>query len=316
MSARSDVLETIGRPFPNSGIDLSRLHKAKIRAGKVVAQCPACAEVGADRSGEHLVIFDQGAGKWGCVAFPGDKEHRRQIAGAVGNDGVRPLRTILPLRPLTPSAPRRFELPAVRKPSVVELAKIAEMRGLPAFAGLELAARAGMLWSATMRDNGASVEAWILTDSARVSAQARRMDGQPWASIGGVKAKTLPGSQAAWPIGAADIGTKPFVALCEGGPDTLAAWTLAWWHGTAADVQPVCMCGAGNSIHGDALPLFEGKGIWVFPHRDDAGARACAKWTEELSAAGALWVRPFTVEPHKDLNEWLVAAVAALEDEQ
>lgn len=61
-------------------------------------------------------------------------------------------------------------------------------------------------------------------------------------------------------------------------------------------------------IHPDSLPHFHGKKVWIFPHRDEAGAKAQARWIAELTAAGALWVKPFDLAPHKDLNDWLTAA--------
>jgi hypothetical protein len=290
-------------------LDIARLVNARTRGGKLIARCPACAAEGADKHGEHLVVFDEGRGRWGCVLHPGDKNHRRQIAAALGDtDGVRQPRALRPLRALPQAATRELVLPALRFPTVDQLATLATLRGLPVVAGLELAARAGMLRVATTPDAGEPVESWVLLDSSRRCAQARRLDGRPWASIGGAKAKTLPGSQAAWPIGAADIGSRPFVALCEGGPDTLAAWTLIWWHGRALEIAPVCICGAGVAIHRDALPHFRGKGVWTFPHRDGAGERAQVRWRSQLLGAGASWVRPFDVSPHKDLNAWLTAA--------
>lgn len=298
-----------------SGLDVSRLANPKKRGGKIVAQCPACALAGADTSGEHLVVFDDGYGKWGCVAFPGDKEHRRQIANVVGADYSAQIPPNVVQRGKgTHEGPRPIHLPDLRFPSLAELIVLAESRGLPVYAGLEQAGRAGMLRCATMKDAGANVGAWVLVDSAKHCAQARRLDGKAWESIG-AKAKTLPGSRASWPIGAADIGSRPYVALCEGGPDTLSAWTLAWWHEKSAEIAPVCICGAGNSIHPEALPFFVGKGVWTFPHRDAAGERAQVKWTATLIAAGAAWVKPFDVSPHKDLNDWLTAAAAAIDSE-
>jgi hypothetical protein len=63
------------------------------------------------------------------------------------------------------------------------------------------------------------------------------MDGRLWVG-NSAKAKTLKGAKAAWPIGAAEIGVKPSVALCEGRSDFLTAYFLAWWHGHLADVAP------------------------------------------------------------------------------
>jgi hypothetical protein len=45
--------------------------------------------------------------------------------------------------------------------------------------------------------------------------------------IGQAKAKTKPGSHASWPIGAADIGSRPVVIVCEGQLDFCAALSVA-----------------------------------------------------------------------------------------
>ena len=66
------------------GLDLSRLEKVKRRGSSVIARCPACAENGNDRKGEHLLIND--AGQFGCVLFPGQsgQQHRQRIFELVG----------------------------------------------------------------------------------------------------------------------------------------------------------------------------------------------------------------------------------------
>lgn len=75
-----------------SNLDLSRLEKVRHAGGRITARCPACAETGADRKGNHLTIFP--SGKFACAATAGDSAHRRRIfalAGIVGdrvrNDG-------------------------------------------------------------------------------------------------------------------------------------------------------------------------------------------------------------------------------------
>src|SRR6185503_416339 len=50
--------------------------------GGVQARCPACAETGNDRKGEHLRISPEG--KFGCCVFPGDREHRKRIFALAG----------------------------------------------------------------------------------------------------------------------------------------------------------------------------------------------------------------------------------------
>ena len=71
----------------------------------------------------------------------------------------------------------------------------------------------------------------------------------------GAKAWTLPGAWASWPIGITETQPFPAIAICEGGPDFLAAHYLALWeqstHHTKRDVQcaPVAMLGASQRIH-------------------------------------------------------------------
>ena len=60
-------------------IDISKLEIHKKNGNKIIARCPACQEMGQDKKGNHLVIFEDGC--FGCVAYPGDsgKEHRKKI---------------------------------------------------------------------------------------------------------------------------------------------------------------------------------------------------------------------------------------------
>ena len=51
------------------------------------AQCPACAESGQDRKGEHLRLYPDG--KFGCCVFPGDREHRKRIFALAGQHGPK-----------------------------------------------------------------------------------------------------------------------------------------------------------------------------------------------------------------------------------
>jgi len=149
--------------------------------------------------------------------------------------------------------------------------------------GVKLMAARGLLWFAAWKDS----PAWIVTDGERVNAQARRMDGQPWPGIG-AKAQTLPGSRAAWPVGARESLPLPFVLLCEGGPDLLAAHHFIHAHEREADTAAVAMLGASNTIPTDALPLFSGKRVRIMAHTDEPGIVAAAKWAEQLTDAGAM----------------------------
>jgi hypothetical protein len=128
--------------------------------------------------------------------------------------------------------------------------------------------------------------AWFTLDTLRRVIQARRLDGLPWAT--GVKAWTLPGSQAVWPVGIGEARDFNNIALCEGGPDLIAACAFMHVEGRAADVAPVTMLGGCARIHADALPLFAGKRVRIFAHLDETGDSAANRWAEQLTDAGAI----------------------------
>ena len=145
-------------------------------------------------------------------------------------------------------------------------------------------------------------------------AQARRLDGVPWAD--GVKAWTLAGSQAAWPVGIGEAASFPMVALVEGGPDLLAAFGFIMAEERQHDCASVAMLGGCARIHPDALPQFTGKRVGIFPHVDDTGDSAAIRWAEQLAEAGATvdafrlaGLRRTDSEPVKDLCD--LAAIHA-----
>jgi hypothetical protein len=64
-------------------LDVAKLEKVRELAGGIVqARCPACAEGGADKTGEHLRIYPDG--KFGCCVHPKDGEHRKRIWALAG----------------------------------------------------------------------------------------------------------------------------------------------------------------------------------------------------------------------------------------
>ncbi len=54
----------------------------KLADGNVRARCPACAESGHDKKGEHLLVYPDG--RFGCCVHPGDREHRKRIFALAG----------------------------------------------------------------------------------------------------------------------------------------------------------------------------------------------------------------------------------------
>lgn len=64
-------------------IDTNRLKKVKQRGSHTDAQCPACAEAGTDKQGNHLRIFPSGA--FCCVVNPNDRAHQKRIHELAGD---------------------------------------------------------------------------------------------------------------------------------------------------------------------------------------------------------------------------------------
>lgn len=186
---------------------------------------------------------------------------------------------------------------------------LATLRGL-SVEGVRLAAERGLIRFGMFRTR----LAWFILDASQRVIQARRLDGQPWAQ--GVKAWTLPGSQAAWPVGIGGARDFAHIALCEGGPDLLAACAFMLAEGRERDVAPVAMLGGCARIHADALPMFAGKRVRIFAHLDETGDTAANRWAEQLADAGAT-VDAFSLaglsrsdgEPIKDLCD--LAAIHA-----
>jgi len=90
-------------------LDVAKLEKVRELAGGIVqARCPACAEGGHDRTGEHLRIYPDG--RFGCCVHPKDGEHRKRIWALAGvrKPGIFSLRLKTP-----PALPPAQSLKAV-----------------------------------------------------------------------------------------------------------------------------------------------------------------------------------------------------------
>jgi hypothetical protein len=186
--------------------------------------------------------------------------------------------------------------------------QIVKLRGIR-IEGLRLAHQRKVLFAYNHQFHG---RCWVITDDARRNAIARKLDGKLF--DGDKKSLCLKGSEANWPIGIAQAQGFPAIALCEGAPDLLAAFWLAWAGAAESLVMPVCMTGAACRIHDDALPMFRGKRVRIFGHADEAGQDAIQRWADQLSDVQAE-VDGFDFEglvkadgsPVKDLNEFLWA---------
>lgn len=176
------------------------------------------------------------------------------------------------------------EIPAVaatwRKGSEADCHALAALRGL-SVEGVALASARGLLRFGRYHGR----EAWFALDASQRAVQARRLDGQQWTDT--AKAWTLAGSQAAWPVGIGEAQDFFAIALCEGGPDLLAAFHFLLAESRERDCAPVAMLGGCARIHPDAVPMFAGKRVRIFRHSDPTGENAADRWAAQLADAGA-----------------------------
>jgi hypothetical protein len=211
---------------------------------------------------------------------------------------------------IQPKAPQaRPERPncSFRLGTETEIRRVADLRGLSVEA-VQAAQNYGLLRFGAHRDE----PAWFVTDKTAVNAQARRLDGENWGSSeNGLKAITLSGSKASWPLGTEESKDFEKVAFVEGGPDLLAAFAAIQAEGKY-NVAVVAMLGAAHKIPLSALPVFANKRIRIFAHSDEAGQKAGERWSAQLTEFGCdvdafrfPRLRTFSGNEIKDLNDFL-----------
>jgi hypothetical protein len=204
-----------------------------------------------------------------------------------------------------------------------DLWQIAKLRSIP-LGGLRLAHERKLLFAFSHPCQG---RCWLVTDDVRRNAISRRLDGKPFVDqdpntgeTSEKKSKCWKGSEANWPIGIAQASGFPAIALCEGMPDFLAAFWLAYAGAVESLVAPVCMTGSSCNIHADALPQFRGKRVRIFGHADETGQGAVRRWAKQLQSVEAevdgfffedkannLQLVKADGSPVKDLNDFLLA---------
>jgi len=216
-----------------------------------------------------------------------------------------------PARKDDDAARKRANWPAFSQLSRRQKLTLASLRGI-APEGIELASERGLVLSARWKNH----DCYLVTDSRRLNAQARRMDGKPLIVDGReVKAQTLPGSRAGIPIGLHEAREFPAVAIVEGGPDLLAAHGCIWAE-DRKDVAAVAVLGASNRPSVAVWSALAGKRVRVYCHRDDAGMEAGQEWGKAILMAGAVKVEGFRFDGLRkvdgndvqDLNDLLALA--------
>jgi hypothetical protein len=176
--------------------------------------------------------------------------------------------------------PKSLRLDGLKPCAEADLQRISNLRGIP-IEGLRLASERKTLFRRG--------DEFVVTDEARRNAIRRRLDGKPFVDtdpktgeLSEKKSKCAFGAKANWPIGIAQSTGFPAIALCEGAPDFLAAFYLAYAGAVEQLVAPVCMTGASCSIHPEALIMLRGKRVRIFGHADQPGQAAMRKWAAQL----------------------------------
>jgi hypothetical protein len=291
-----ELWKRLGLPGdPKIGFNLCPFHREKSPSFHIfddgrMFKCFGCAKAG------DAVIFFEG------ISNKSRKEAVHEFIALAG--GKVALRASAPAALPGASTPKtlrnrnRPTLPERTDGTPEQRAQLAKLRKLD-IAAIEYAVELGTLSFCDYEGE----QAWMLADESGVNAQVRKLDGGMFETASGPrKAKTLPASWAKWPIGVPP--KKKRVIFAEGGPDFLAACQLC-----AEDVtlSPVCMFGSSCDIHASALPLLHGCDVFIVPHRDDAGALATARWSEQLKPfARNVYVSFLPELEHvKDLNDLL-----------
>jgi hypothetical protein len=257
-----------------------------------------------------------------CATACTDAEAIRRVIELAG--GISAPFTLAPRKSASKPPAKAFDGLAgveLRKPTLAEVAHVAELRAWPMFAGLEIAVARGLLLCANVPHRGEVFPAWIVTDSARKSAQARRLDGQPWQGEAHTfKSKSLR-ADAEHPPGLADIveNNRAGVLLCEGEPDALAALLWAWLAGASERVGALALPGASRPLPASVTEKLRGRRVRIVRQNDEAARNAALAWLESLSAAGVSadvqpldGMRDASGNPAKDLAD-LIRRPAELE---
>jgi putative DNA primase/helicase len=223
-----------------AGVSFHLLENVHSVNGKTVARCPACAEDGHDKAGDHLVI--DAAGRFGCVKYPGPSgaDHRRRIFALVGE------------KPSRPQAPRKTSQKAVKR--VEGWADMQSAAEACTPAGHRLAdvyeyPKGGEAFAAVARyENGAGK-----------TFRQFHISGGAW---------TAGKPAEAWPLFLVDGIGPGTVYICEGEKKTLAGLGIGLNVTTSAG-------GSGGANGSDWRPL-AGRDVCILPDNDTPGEKYAA----------------------------------------
>lgn len=235
-------------------------------------------EMGEPGRGRPDVTRPPGAPARAAVYKPGLYDGRPSApTPPPGGSEARTVRTMPPPTRRTETRPQPPPWRKLEIPTLAEVERLIALRSFYRDAVLD-AIHSHHVFCAETREG----RAWVVTDATGQVSQARRLDGRPWEVIRS-KAWTSvrEAGLAGWPLGAADIGDRGQVILCEGGPD----WIVA--HEAQPQFAVCTMLGANQSLHASALKYFAGRQVRILAHGDEAGGKACRRWATQLAEVRA-----------------------------
>lgn len=287
-------------------LDLTKLEKVKTSNGKTIARCPACAETGGDGKGTHLAVFEDG--RFACIKFQGDTEHRRRIYELAG----------LPIEkdaPAPPPPPKRAPEPLDWQ---ADCSRLADNRD----ALTRLAAWRG--WAAEFCHSIANADV-IGLHEGRVCFPVHEGEGGAvtgrhvfqWPDLAGIKCWYAPGKPFPLVIGAASLAGVKHVHLAESQWDALSLLHARGWHGEPLD-KPFLVT-RGTSINPMLTTMLtDVEAVTLWPQRDEVKADGKApseEWTQRclalLPRSMKTVLRADTPNGFKDWNDVLRARGAA-----
>lgn len=264
-------------------LDVSKLTKARKLGNVTQAQCPACAESGLDKSGNHLRIFADG--RFGCALQPKDKIHNKRIWELA--------------RPEKSEKAVPYVFPVKTKPEPrIDAAGMADRwrAATPSAALAELAASLGVKtgalkslgvgwapghkgWSFPMSDARGKV----------VGIRLRSDDGRKWAVTGSKQGLFIPHGQP-----------DRVLHVAEGPTDTAALLSI----GIYAVGRPSCM-GCADTVC-EFVELHGIQRVVIVSDHDSPGQQGAVKLQAALSVPSMTYT-----PPGKDIREAVKCGLSA-----
>lgn len=241
-----------------------------------------CAGDGPDLIAEWLGIPPEEAVKK-FVAFAGGEQVQFLPARIIQRDASpMPINSADEWGDTEEKRSKREAWPEFRKGADSTLADLAALRVLNVDS-LRAAQRFGWLRFCEF----AHCRAWVLRSLCGRLAQIRKLDGKPWKrGENQFKSWSLSGSCAAVPIGLETVtDSTRIVGIAEGAPDFLALYQLLCEQ-SREDCGLLGFLGASVRIAAPVIEKLKGRRVRVFAHADEAGRRAAAEWSMQLTDAG------------------------------